>query len=136
MAKKVKLEIDGVEAEYVRADSIQETVIKIEKGNSVASASVGMKVLVRSRNEGINCGIVEAADETGIILKSARRLWYHRPKDRSVCWYEGISRTGISDTSKVSETVQRKFIIEDYSITECSDDAFESIMNQVPHAQS
>ena len=136
MAKTLKLEIDGVEAEYVRADSIQETVIKIEQGNSVASASAGMKVLVRSINDGINCGIVEAADETGIILKNARRLWYHRPKDKSVCWYEGIANTGIGDASKVSDTVQRKFIIEDYSITECSNEAFESIMNKVPHAQS
>lgn len=120
---------------YVREDSVKQTVIKVDKTDKISSAAIGMKVLVRSRNEGINAGIVEAADETGVILKDARRLWYHRPKENSASWYEGVALYGVSANSKVSSTVSRKFIVEDYSIVECTEDAFESIMEKTPHAQ-
>jgi hypothetical protein len=35
---------------------------------------IGQYVVVRSRNEGINAGYLEAADDTGCILTEARRL--------------------------------------------------------------
>jgi len=120
------------ETEYVKKS--EQVKISVNTG-SLAAAAVGMKVLVRSINEGINCGIVEAADETGIILKNCRRLWYHKPANKALSWYEGVAIDGISEDSKVSPTVDRKFIIEDYSITECSPSAFDQIMAKVPHAQ-
>lgn len=134
MSKPETMMIDDVK--YIRADEATKTKITIGDGCGVASASVGMKVLVRTRNEGVNAGIVEAADETGIIIKNSRRLWYHRPKDSGSSWYEGVATSGISDSSKVSNTVERKFIIERYSIIPCTDDAYESIMEKTPHAQS
>ena len=132
--KRETIKIDDVE--YIRKDAVNEQPIIIDDSKSVAIVSVGMQVLVRSRNEGVNCGIVMCADETGIVLSNARRLWYHKPKEKSTCWYEGVAMHGISDDSKVSCTVSKKIIVEDYSITECTTEAFESIMNQVPHAQS
>ncbi len=104
--------------------------------NGIASQMVGKFVIVRSRNEGINAGTVKQADETGIILSDARRIWYHKPLDTSVSWYEGVAVTGLSHDSKVSVAVSEKAIIEDYSMTVCSDDAKVSIMGIKAHGQS
>ena len=94
---------------------------------NIATCMLGKYVIVRTRNEGINCGIVEAADETGIILVDVRRIWYHQPYDKKMSWYEGVAISGLSDSSKISEIVQRKVIMEDYSITECTDAAIKSL---------
>ncbi len=90
---------------------------------------IGKYVIVRSRNEGINSGFVKALDDTGIVLSDARRIWYHKPKDKTTSWYEGVSVSGLSDDSKISCTVSEKIIIEDYSITSCSEEATLSIRN-------
>lgn len=92
-------------------------------------------VIVRSRNEGINAGYVERCDETGIVLREARRIWYHRPKDKSLSWYEGVARSGVSDSSKLSGPTT-KVIVEDYSITVCSAEAEISITGAPIHEQS
>lgn len=102
---------------------------------SVATRMIGKNVIVRTRNEGINAGEVVFADSSGVELKNCRRIWYHKPKDKSVCWYEGVAKTGLSSDSKVSCTVSSKVIIEDYSMTLCTSEAFKSIMEKIPHAQ-
>lgn len=103
--------------------------------HTLTDAFVGQYVIVRSSNEGINAGFVERADETGIVLRDARRIWYHRPADKSVCWYEGVAETGVSDDSKLSCAVSYKAIVEDYSITICSTKAAESIRSAKSHEQ-
>ncbi len=122
--------------EYVRKDSIRQENVVFAGKESVASRAIGNKVIVRSENEGINAGIVVLADETGIELTSCRRIWYHKPKDKKLSWYEGVAVSGLDSCSKVSGTVNSKTIIEDYSITLCSEDAFKSIMEITPNAQS
>ncbi len=134
MRKPETMMIDDVK--YIREDSVEKTVVNFTGEESVASRMIGKKVIVRSKNEGINAGIVVLADETGIELQDCRRIWYHRPKDKTLSWYEGVAMSGISSNSKVSGTVKTKVIIEDYSITECSYDAFKSIMEFTPNAQS
>lgn len=86
---------------------------------------IGKYVIVRSRNEGVNAGTVKDLDSTGIILSDARRLWYH-DVEGSESWYEGVATNGLSKYSKVSVEIE-KAIVEDYSITVCSDKAKESI---------
>ena len=130
MTNPTTIKIDDVT--YIREDSIQAPV----ESSTLLESCVGQKVIVRSRNEGINAGVVEAADETGIILKDSRRLWYHKPAQKEVSWYEGVAVSGVDSASKVSCTVPRKVIVEDYSITYCTDDAFDSIMEATPHAQN
>ena len=97
---------------------------------------VGKYAIIRSRNEGINAGVIVAADHTGVILENARRIWYHRPADKSESWYEGVANTGLSSDSKVSGAVAQKAIIEDYSVTICTDVARKSIESAKAHAQS
>lgn len=97
---------------------------------------IGKYVIVRSYSEGINAGTVVEMDETGVVLKDARRIWYHRPANKSQAWYEGVALSGLSDDSKVSAIVPHKVIMERYSITECSNEAIKSIQDKKSHAQS
>jgi hypothetical protein len=103
---------------------------------SLTDGIIGKYVIVRSRNEGINAGFVVNADDTGIILSCARRIWYYKPSSKSVSWYEGVATTGLDERSKVSCVVEEKMIIEDYSTTLCSKLAQKSIMEFKSHEQS
>ena len=108
-----------------------------EKGTtSILLDVVGKYVICRTRNEGINCGKVVAADETGCVLEDARRIYYHKPKEKSVSWYEGVATTGLSSDSKISGSVPRKYIIEDYSLTLCSEMAEKSLRSHVAKGQN
>lgn len=106
------------------------------KNSLITDSAVGRYVIVRSRNEGINFGCVVQSDDTGVVLSEAQRIYYHKPKDTSMSWYEGVSISGLSDDSKISNAVDRKIIIEDYSITFCTQVAIDSIKGHKPNAQS
>lgn len=121
--------------EYVRKDSVQAEIVNFTGDESVASRMIGKPVIVRSRNEGINAGIVVLADASGVEIKDCRRIYYHKPKDKKLSWYEGVAVSGVSSDSKVSGTVDSKVIIEDYSMTLCANKAYESIMEAIPNAQ-
>lgn len=107
-----------------------------EPASGVTGSMIGKYVIVRSRNEGINAGEVVAADDTGVVLKNARRMWYHKPAVKTESWYEGVANHGLSDDSKVSGVVSEKVIIEDYSMVTCTDVARQSIEAAVANAQS
>ena len=126
MSKPATIMID--EVKYVKANSIKVEEVIFTGKDSIASRMIGKSVIVRSRNEGINAGIVVLADETGVELKNCRRIWYHKPKDKNLAWYEGVAVSGLSSDSKVSGTVPTKVIIEDYSMTLCVNDSYDSIM--------
>lgn len=128
-------EING--QKYVKADSVKKEVISFTGDETVASTMIGKNVIVRSRNEGINAGTVVVADETGVILENCRRIWYHKPKDKNLSWYEGVAMSGIDSASKVSGTVDKKVIIEDYSMTEfANNECYKSVMEMEPNAQN
>ena len=93
-------------------------------------------MIVRSRNEGVNCGYVKQADDTGVILTDARRIYYHRPLDKKLSWYEGVAISGLDGSSKMSNSVSEKIIIEDYSITICTDLAKKSLIEYESNGQS
>jgi len=97
---------------------------------------IGKYVIVRTRNEGINCGVIKALDNTGIILAEARRLYYHKPKDIKVSWYEGVSQSGLSSDSKISTPVEEKVIVECYSVTLCTKEAIQSLKAHTSHEQN
>jgi len=134
MSEPTTLMVNDVK--YVREDSVKKEVVNFTGEESVATRMIGKKVIVRSRNEGINAGIVVIADNTGVELSNCRRIWYHKPKDNSLSWYEGVAVSGISSDSRVSGTVDDKVIIEDYSMTICTDEAFKTIMELKPNEQN
>ena len=96
--------------------------------NGIFNKWVGQYVICRTRNEGVNCGFVKELDETGVVLDKARRMWYHDTADNS-CWYEGISQNGPSDDTKLSTSTE-KLIVEDYSLTLCTDKAKEMLIDK------
>lgn len=110
-------------------------------GNNIVTNSglyeryIGKYVIVRSRNEGINAGKVVAAENTGIVLEDARRLYYHKPANKDLSWYEGVALEGLSKDSKVGAEVE-KLIAEDYSITVCTKEAEKSIRGAKTNAQA
>ena len=104
------------------------------QSSGMLSKYIGKYVIVRSRNEGVNAGKILDIDETGVVLEDARRLYYHKPINKNVSWYEGVAKFGISDTSKVGCAVE-KVIIEDYSLTICHADAEKTIRDAKDHEQ-
>lgn len=99
------------------------------KEGSILKDAIGRYCIVRTRNEGINAGKVLMADETGVVIEDARRIYYHKPKDSNLSWYEGVAESGLHEESKVSGVVSRKYIIESYSLTICSELSEENIRN-------
>ena len=102
---------------------------------SLGSQFIGKYVIVRSHNEGVNAGKVLELDDTGVILEDARRLYYHKPANQELSWYEGVALEGLSKDSKVGSEVT-KLIVEDYSITICTKGAEKSIRGAKANAQS
>lgn len=102
----------------------------------ILNRHVGKYVIVRSYNEGINAGVVVMADETGIVLKDARRLWSNRALDKKLSWYEGVAVSGLAENNKVAGAVAEKVIIEKYSTTLCSEKAEKSIREFKTNEQS
>lgn len=108
---------------------------KCESKSGLYSRYVGKYVICRSRNEGINAGKVIELDDTGVILEDARRLYYHKPANKEMSWYEGVALEGLSKDSKVGSAVE-KIIVEDYSLTICTKEAEKSIRGAKDNAQS
>lgn len=106
-----------------------------EVKSKLYSRYVGRYVICRSRNEGINAGKVIEVDDTGVILEDARRLYYHKPANKELSWYEGVALEGLSKDSKVGSAVE-KIIAEDYSLTICTKEAEKSIRGAKANAQS
>lgn len=121
--------------DLIKLASILDSGSKKEKSTGLGGSFVGKYVIVRSRNEGINAGVVLDLDETGVILEDARRLYYHKPADKDLGWYEGVALSGISNDSKIGAAVT-KLIVEDYSLTICTKDAEKSIRGAKTNAQS
>jgi len=110
-------------------------VVNTTSSGGLFDRYVGKYVICRSRNEGVNAGVVVECDDTGVILKDARRLYYHRPVNKNISWYEGVALSGLSIDSKVGPAVE-KIIIEDYSLTVCSYEAEKSIRGAKDNVQS
>lgn len=102
---------------------------------NLGNTFLGEFVLVRSKVEGINAGFLQEIDETGVVLATTRRLWYHKPKNKTLSWYEGVALSGVHEDSILSPTVPFKIIVENYSITPCTEEAKESILNHPTHPQ-
>ena len=131
----MSINIDSLTIAEAREIAAMFAQVAAPKASRITDKLVGKYVIVRSRNEGINAGYVEAADETGVVLRNARRLWYYKPAVKGDAWYEGVANHGLSDDSKISAPVAIKAIIEDYSITVCTDKSKASIEGATPYAK-
>jgi len=130
-----EITINGIQ--YVEKGSQVQSVLEWTGEKTIQSRMIGKPVIVRDRNEGINIGRVVLADETGVELKDARRLYYHEPANKKLSWYEGVAMSGLSENSKVSGTVSTKTIISNnYSMTATTEEIYKSVLGCVPNVQS
>ena len=106
-----------------------------EVNSNLYDRYIGECVIFRTRNEGINAGKVLALDDTGVILEDARRLYYHKPANEKLSWYEGVALSGLSSDSRVGAPA-KKLICEDYSLTICSDASESSIRGATTNEQA
>ena len=109
------------------AEPLRETI-----STKITQSAIGKYVIVRSGNEGVNFGKVVEADETGIVLTRARRLYSHKPLDANLAWYEGVAVSGLAKGYKISAPVD-KIILEDYSITFCTQASIDSLTAYSPY---
>lgn len=98
--------------------------------NIITKYAIGKWAIIRTRNAGLNFGLVAEADNTGVVLKHARRLHRVATAKGVEAWYEGVSKHGLADWCNISAEVDTKIIIEDYEITLCTDEAAERIKNK------
>ncbi len=99
--------------------------------NNITQEAIGKYVIVRSKNEGVNFGLLKHADETGCVLEEARRLWRLFTSKGDPAWYEGVSKVGLSPSAKISTPVKTKIIVEDYSLTVCEEAAIKNIKTHI-----
>jgi hypothetical protein len=133
--KKTEIMINVDDLTLGQIKEIQSLQNKEQQTPFIASDFVGKYVICRTRNEGINFGKVVRLDNTGVILEEARRIYYHKPKAKGVSWYEGVAFCGLSDDSKISNETT-KVIIEDYSLTACTQEAIDNIKSKKSHEQN
>lgn len=97
----------------------------------ITEAAIGKWAIIRTRNAGVNFGLVAEADETGVVLKHARRLHRVATEKGTEAWYEGVSKHGLADWCGISAEVETKIIIEDYEMTLCTEFAVDKIKSKL-----
>lgn len=107
-----------------------------DKTAQLDNGMTGKYVIVRCRDAGVHAGVLESYSGRECVLTEARRLWYHRPAEKSSSWYEGVSIHGLSADSKISDAVARRHLTENCDIIECTEKAQTSIREAKTHEQS
>ena len=104
--------------------------------NLIDNGMLGKYVIVRCRDAGVHSGILESYAGRECVLTESRRLWYHKPADKSLSWYEGVAVSGLSEDSKCSGEVPRRHLTETCDIVLCAIDAELSIRGAKTNEQS
>lgn len=92
---------------------------------------IGRYVIVRCRDAGVHCGVLESHSGRECILTDARRLWRWVPA-AGAKWLSGLATAGITardsrGASMVSDPVERIHLTEDSEIILCSAAAEQSL---------
>lgn len=92
---------------------------------------IGKYVLVRCRDAGVHCGVLESYNGRQCVLTEARRLWYWKPKTGA--FLSSVAEVGLDSSSKVGEPQRRIHLTENCEIAQCSTEAEGSIRGQSNH---
>jgi len=82
----------------------------------------GQYVLVRCRDAGVHCGVLEAHSGRECVLLEARRLWYWKPANGHK-FLSGVAIHGLDSSSKVGVPIPRMHLTENCEIMQMSRDA-------------
>jgi len=92
---------------------------------------IGKYVLVRCRDAGVHCGVLESHNGRECVLTEARRLWYWKPK--AGAFLSSVAEEGLDSSSKVGQCQTRIHLTENCEIAQCSEKAEASIREQDDH---
>ncbi len=92
---------------------------------------IGKYVLVRCRDAGVHCGVLESYNGRECVLTEARRLWYWKPTQGA--FLSSVAEQGLDSSSKVGEPQARIHLTENCEIAQCSAQAEDSIRGQDNH---
>lgn len=79
---------------------------------------IGKYVIVRCRDAGVHCGVLESAKARQAVLTESRRLWYW--KAAKGAFLSAVAVDGVSDESKIGKPVKRIALTENCEIIQCS----------------
>lgn len=95
--------------------------------DALDNGMLGEYVIVRCRDAGVHCGILEAHNGRSCVLIDSRRLWYYKPAD-GTAWLNGLASAGADPESKISRPVARIHLTENCEIILCSNKARASLI--------
>ena len=98
---------------------------------SIDNKMIGRYVLVRCRDAGVHCGVLESYNGRECVLTEARRLWYWKPTQGA--FLSSVAEQGLDSSSKIGEPLTRIHLTENCEIAQCSTKAEESIRGQANH---
>lgn len=86
----------------------------------------GKYVIVRCRDAGVHCGVLEANDGREAVITESRRLWYWKPADGKK-YLSGVAIAGVDADSKIGATLPRLHLTETCEIILCTPKAEASL---------
>ena len=89
---------------------------------------LGKYVIVRCRDAGVHCGVLESASGRECVLTDSRRLWYWKPANKAA-FLSGVANHGVAPDSKIGEAVARIALTENCEIILCTEKAEKSLRN-------
>lgn len=97
-------------------------LIGAQETPTVDNKMIGKYVIVRCRDAGVHCGVLESHNGRECVLTDSRRLWYWKPAN-GAAFLSGMATAGPDKSSKISRAVERIHLTEDCEIIQCSSDA-------------
>jgi len=86
---------------------------------------IGKYVIVRCRDAGVHCGVLEAHEGREALLIDSRRLWYWKPAKGK--FLSALAVEGAGEVNKIGQAVARIHLTETCEIIQCSSKAAMSL---------
>lgn len=87
---------------------------------------IGKYVIVRCRDAGVHCGVLEGHEGREAVLTESRRLWYWKPADNRK-YLSGVAIAGVDPGSKIGAALPRLHLTETCEIILCAAEAEASL---------
>lgn len=98
--------------------------------DTLASAHIGQKVIIRTQSAGVHIGLLEAKAGKEVRLKDAHRAWYWK----GAFTLSEIATKGVGKGSKIGVAVPSIELTEAIEIIPISDEAFATLEAHVERA--
>lgn len=90
-----------------------------EGAPNIDNGMIGKYVIVRCKDAGVHCGVLQSHNGRECVLTESRRLWYWKPAN-GAAWLSGMAVDGPDSSSKIGKAVDRIHLTENCEIIFCS----------------